>query len=92
MCYVEVQPLPRWRTLIKVAAGRMLAAPAGAAGDSRPGSGNYAAASSQLLQSLEALSVLDDDPEGSGGGGSSSDSSGSGDAEEHAADDDLNRR
>ena len=29
---------------------------------------------------------------GSGGGGSSSDSSGSGDAEEHAADDDLNRR
>jgi hypothetical protein len=62
MCYVEVQPLPRWRTLLKVAAGRMLAAPAAG---SRPGSGNYASASSELLRSLEALNVLDDEPEGS---------------------------
>ncbi len=60
MCYVEVQPLPRWRTLIKVAAGRMLPAPTDG---SRPGSGNYASASSQLLRSLEALNVLDDEPD-----------------------------
>lgn len=62
MCYVEVQPLPRWRTLLKVAAGRMLPAPADS---SRPASGNYASASSELLRSLEALNVLDDEPEGS---------------------------
>lgn len=62
MCYVEVQPLPRWRTLLKVAAGRMLPAPADGP---RPGSGNYASASSELLRSLEALNVLDDEPDGS---------------------------
>lgn len=74
-CYVEVQPIPKWRTLIKVAAGRMLATSTGttgagsgsSAGSSPRNNGDYAAASSRLLRSLEAFSVLDDD-QGSGAG------------------------
>ena len=70
MVYVEVQPIPRWRTLLKVTAGRMLPEPpAGASGGSSPTAG-YASASSQLLRSLEALSVLDEGEEGEGGSSS----------------------
>lgn len=60
--FVEVQPIPKWRTLLRVAAGRMDAAPAvpdlSAAGDG--GGGDFAAASSQLLRSLEDLQGLED--------------------------------
>jgi hypothetical protein len=55
--FVEVQPVPRWRTLLKVPAGRMELQPAS------PGSGGFAAASSDLLRSLQALSVLDEEQE-----------------------------
>lgn len=83
-CFVEVQPVPRWRTLLKVAAGRMLADPTehaaasssgggGSSSEGSPaGSGDYAAASSQLLRSLQALSVMDEAEGDSGSSGSSS--------------------
>ncbi|KAL4858889.1 hypothetical protein ACK3TF_001264 [Chlorella vulgaris] len=62
MVFVEVQPIPKWRTLLRVAAGRMDAAPAvpdwSAAGGG--GGGDFAAASSQLLRSLEDLQGLED--------------------------------
>ena len=62
MCYVEVQPIPKYRTLLKVAAGRMLrTAPAGGGG---AGSGwGFAEASVELLRSLEALSLLGESSE-----------------------------
>jgi hypothetical protein len=75
MVYVEVQPIPRWRTLLKAAAGRMQAAPPGSG---RDGVGGFAAASSDLLRSLDALSAFPDDEEESeparqaGGGAASS--------------------
>lgn len=68
MVFVEVQPIPRWRTLLKVSAGRMLLEPSSGgsgSGGCSPTAG-YAAASSQLLRSLEALSVLDDEAAQSG--------------------------
>ncbi|KAI3428537.1 hypothetical protein D9Q98_007360 [Chlorella vulgaris] len=62
LVFVEVQPIPKWRTLLRFAAGRMDAAPAvpdlSAAGGG--GGGDFAAASSQLLRSLEDLQGLED--------------------------------
>lgn len=81
-CFVEVQPVPRWRTLLKASAGRMLAeAPEcrvattsssgqGSSGQSSAaGSGDFAAASSQLLRSLHSLSVMDEAELGDGSEG-----------------------
>lgn len=61
-----MQPIPKWRTLIKVSAGRMLpdgSGPVGgpfasSVGGSLSGSGDYTAASAELLRSLQALTVL----------------------------------
>lgn len=78
MVYVEVQPIPKWRTLLKVAAGRMLAAGSG--------SSWYATASSELLHSLDALSVLEEEEEeGEQRGASSSGSSDTGGSGEAAS-------
>ncbi|KAL4428393.1 hypothetical protein ABPG75_002482 [Micractinium tetrahymenae] len=100
VCFVEVQPVPRWRTLLRVAAGRMVAARPEAANSggssssssssgssssssssgssssssecSPVGSGDFTAASSRLLRSLNALSVMDEAEQGDGSGGESS--------------------
>ena len=77
-CYIEVQPIPKWRTVLKVAAGRMLAAhsarssqPGNTHADGDGGGGSFSAASSEMLRSLEEM-MLDDEQQSGGssdGGG-----------------------